>query len=135
MSRSSPGSFALGAAALSGAAAAALAFALRNAAADTTSWAVTGFLAMALPAIASGTWLAREHGRTGPAFLVALGTGWLLRAAFLAAVVVAALRRGSSAVSGALLGLAVGFVALTAFEMLWFARRSRAGSLPTRRGA
>jgi hypothetical protein len=125
----------LGAAALSGAAAAALALALRNAAADTTSWAVTGFLAMALPAIASGAWLAHEHGRTGPRFLVALGTGWLLRAAFLAAVVVAALRRGSPAVSGALLGLGVGFVALTAFEMLWFARRSRGGALSTRRDA
>lgn len=130
MTRSSPASFALGAVAVSAVGTPALAVVLRNAPDGTSAWALVGFLAMALPAIVCGAWLAREHGRTGASFMVALGAGWALRAASLAAVVVAALRQGPGALSGALIGLAVGFVALTAFEMVWFARRTRRASLP-----
>jgi hypothetical protein len=127
VSRFSPASFAIAAGALSAAATAALAFA--------SSWAVLGFLAMALPAIISGAWLVGQHGRTGPGFFVALGFGWALRAGLLAVVVVAALRQGSAPLMGALSGLAVGFVALTSFELLWFARRTRHGSVSAERGA
>lgn len=131
MSRSSPASFALGAGAVSAVAAPALALVLRNASGDASPWAVVGLLAMAVPAVACGAWLAREHGRVGPSFLIALGTGWALRAVLLAAVVVAALREGPGAIRGALTGLAVGFVALTTFEMFWFARRTRPSSFST----
>lgn len=135
MIRSSPASFAIGAGAVSAVGTPAVAIVLRSAADGASEWGVLGFLAMALPAVACGAWLAREHGRLGASFMVALGTGWALRAAFLVAVVVAALRRGPGALSGSLTGLAAGFVALTAFEMIWFARQKRGGSFSAERGA
>jgi hypothetical protein len=97
---------------------------MRGASGERFAWAVRGFLAMALPVLGAGWWLAREHGRAGGAFVLALGAGFILRAAFLAIVVAAAARRGPDALTGALGGLAAGFVPLTAFEMLWFSRRA-----------
>ena len=43
------------------------------------AWAARGFAALALPGILGGAWLAREHGRTGSRFVVALAAGFMLR--------------------------------------------------------
>jgi len=99
-----------------------LAFATRGAAADSR-WALAGFLAMALPIIAAGAWLAHQQGRAGVSFVVALGTGLSLRAVLLAVVVATAARQGRPALEGAIAGLALGFVPMTVYEMVWFARR------------
>ena len=78
---------------------------------------------MALPVIATGAWLAYEQGRAGVSFVIALGTGLFMRAVLLVAVVVGAANQGPGALKGALAGLAIGFVPVTAFEMVWFSRR------------
>ena len=135
MSRFSPGRFAAEAGAISALSALALVFALGGAAGDRFAWAARGFLAMALPVIGAGWWLAREHGRAGGAFVIALGAGFILRAALLAVVVATAARRGPDALVGALAGLAAGFVPLTAFEMLWFTRRAHRASAEATGGA
>jgi len=90
---------------------------------------------MALPVVGAGWWLARAHGRAGGSFVIALGTGSVVRAALLAFVVATAARRGSDALVGALAGLAAGFLPLTAFEMLWFSRRAHRVSAEATRGA
>ncbi len=90
---------------------------------------------MALPVIGAGWWLARAHGRAGGSFVIALGTGFVLRAALLALVVATAARRSPDALVGALAGLAAGFLPLTAFEMLWFSRRAHRASAEATGGA
>jgi len=97
---------------------------LRGTAVDTSTWATAGFLAMAIPTIATGAWLAHEQGRAGASFVVALGSGLVLRAGLLAVVVAVAARRGDPSLRGALYGLALGFVPAIAFELIWFARRA-----------
>ena len=79
---------------------------------------------MALPCLAGGAWLAREHGRAGSRFVMAVLAGILVR--LVAAVVVAqgAANAGGSAMTGLVAGLAAGFVPTTVFEAAWFARRS-----------
>ncbi len=104
-------------------AAVALLLVLRGVGSDTSAWAIAGFVAMALPVIATGTWLAHEQGRAGVSFVIALGTGLFMRAVLLVVVVVGAANHGPGALKGALAGLAIGFVPVTAFEMLWFSRR------------
>lgn len=84
---------------------------------------------MAVPVLLSGTWLAREQGRSGAMFLVAFGTGLVARAALLAAVVATAARLGGPALPASLLGLALGFAPVTIFELVWFARRARGTGL------
>jgi hypothetical protein len=97
-----------------------------------SNWAAAGFLTMVIPGIACGAWLAREHGRPGARFLLALATGFAARlilaasAAFFAAKVAAGL--------SLIAGLAAGFVPLTAFEMIWFARRRPRGLETESRG-
>ena len=98
--------------------------ALRGAASDVSAWAIAGFAAMALPVVATGVWLAREQGRAGMSFVVALGAGLLIRATLLALVVAGAASEGGGALKGALAGLAIGFVPVTAFELIWFSRRT-----------
>jgi len=123
--RSAALNFASGAAVSAAFAAGALSLALRGTASVTFTWAMGGFVAMALPVIATGAWLAHEQGRAGVSFVVGLGTGLLIRAMLLVAVVVGAASEGPAALKGALAGLAIGFVPATAFEMIWFSRRAQ----------
>ena len=85
-------------------------------------WAATGFLAMALPGVAGGAWLAREHGRSASRFIVALATGFVTRLAAAAVAVFFESRAGGGAGPALLSGLAAGFVPVTLFEMAWFVR-------------
>jgi lipopolysaccharide export LptBFGC system permease protein LptF len=80
---------------------------------------------MALPGIVCGAWLAREHGRSASRFLMALGTGFMLRLLLGAVTAAGAAHAGRSAIAGLLPGLAVGFLSVTSFEMLWFVRMAR----------
>jgi hypothetical protein len=110
---------ALGAAAIG---AVALYFAFRNADRLASGWAAKGFLAMALPGIAGGAWLAREHGRSAARFLAALATGFITRLVLAALAAFFAARAGDGAGTALLSGLAAGFVPLMIFEMTWFVR-------------
>ena len=85
------------------------------------AWA--GFAAVALPTIGGAAWLERAHGRTGHAFLLALGVSMGARMTLaLSTLVVAGVRLGPAAVSGAALGIAAAFVPSMIFEGAWFAR-------------
>ena len=122
--------FGVGAALTAAIAAGLLLLGLRGAAADASAWAMAGFAAMSFPIMATGAWLAHEQGRPGAAFVVALAAGLCLRAGLLAIVVAAAARQGEPSLLPALSGLVLGFVPLTAFEMIWFARRARLAVSP-----
>jgi len=122
--------FGAGAALTAAVAAGVLLLGLRGAASEALAWAMAGFVAMSVPIIVTGAWLAHEQGRAGAAFVVALAAGLLLRAGLLAIVVAAAARQGESSLLPALSGLVLGFVPLTAFEMIWFARRARFAASP-----
>jgi hypothetical protein len=121
--------FALSASAVAVAGAAALFVVYGSAEPVAAAWAARGFLAMAVPGLVGGTWLAREHGRSASRFLIALATGFVTRlvlaglAAFFAA-------RADAGVP-LLAGLAAGFVPLTIFEMVWFLRARGAQSFGT----
>ena len=96
-----------------------------------SAWAAKGFLAMALPGIAGGAWLAREHGRPASRFLIALAMGFVTRLALAALAAFYAAKAGDGAGTALLAGLAAGFVPLMAFEMIWFARARGAHGLKT----
>jgi hypothetical protein len=117
--------FASGAAISAALAAAVLGLALRGASSAASTWATAGFAAMALPILATGAWLAHEQGRAGVSFVIALGTGLLIRAMLLVLVVAGAASQGPAMLKGVLAGLAIGFVPMTAFEMIWFSRRAQ----------
>jgi hypothetical protein len=85
-------------------------------------WVVGGFLAMALPGVAGGAWLAREHGRAGSSFVAVLQAGMLVRLALAAMVAMSAAHAGGPAMAASMAGLAAGFLPVMAFEMVWFAR-------------
>ena len=88
---------------------------------------------MALPGIAGGIFMARVHGRTGPGFVVALGSTFVVRLVLAGIVTYGAQRTGQGSVHGVLQGLAAGFVPLTALEMVWFAREAQRQALRTER--
>ena len=94
-------------------------------------WAAKGFLAMAVPGLVGGAWLAREHGRTGSRFVVALGAGFIARLVLAGLAAFYAARAGDGAGTALLSGLAAGFVPLMVFEMIWFARARGAEGLGT----
>jgi len=96
-----------------------------------SAWAARGFLAMAMPGIVGGAWLAREHGRSAQRFLVALATGFITRLVLAGLAAFYAGRAGDGAGTALLLGLAAGFVPLMVFEMIWFARARGAQGLGT----
>ena len=98
-----------------------------------SAWAARGFLAMAVPGIVGGAWLAREHGRSAQRFLVALATGFITRLVLAALAAFYAAKAGDGAGTALLSGLAAGFVPLMAFEMAWFARARGAQGLGTER--
>lgn len=117
--------FALGASAMAAVGAATLlpVFAGDDRAAST--WAAAGFLAMAVPSIACGAWLAREHGRPGSRFLLALVAGVAARLILASLTTIFAAR--AAAGPALVAGLAAGYVPLTAFEMVWFMRHRALG--------
>jgi hypothetical protein len=90
---------------------------------------------MAAPGIVGGLWLAREHGRSGTGFVVALGAGFVARLILAATSVYLATKVGSAAAGSLVAGLAAGFVPVVAFEMFWFsrARVAAAARVETRR--
>jgi len=96
-----------------------------------SAWAAKGFLAMALPGIAGGAWLAREHGRSAQRFLIALAAGFVTRLVLAGSAAFFAAKAGGGAGLALLFGLAAGFVPLTAFEMIWFVRARGAQGLGT----
>jgi hypothetical protein len=95
------------------------------------AWAVKGFLAAALPGVAGGAWLVREHGRTGSRFVMVLQAGILMRLVLTAIVAVGAARAGGSAMPASMAGLGAGFLPVLVFEMVWFARARETGSVRT----
>jgi hypothetical protein len=96
------------------------------------NWAATGFLAMAVPGIAAGAWFARAYGRPGSQFALALaaGAGARMVLAALAAIFAARASAGTALVAG----LAAGFVPVTTYEIVWFARMSAGHSNMKSRG-
>ena len=90
-------------------------------------WVVSGVLAMALPGIAGGAWLAREHGRARSGFVAVLQAGMLVRLVLGALVAIGAAKAGGSAMAASMAGLAAGFLPVMAFEMVWFARAREGG--------
>jgi hypothetical protein len=97
----------------------------------TSAWAAKGFLAMTIPGIAGGAWLAREHGRSAKRFLVALASGFVTRLILAAFSAFFAARAGNGAGTALLAGLAAGFVPLMIFEMVWFVRARSVPGLGT----
>jgi hypothetical protein len=96
-----------------------------------SAWATKGFLAMAMPGLVGGAWLAHEHGRPSPRFLIALAMGFFSRLVLAGLAAFFATKAGAGA--ALIAGLAAGFVPLTAFEMVWFMRAPgsrRLGSEP-----
>ena len=94
-------------------------------------WSAKGFLAMALPSIAFGAWLAREHGGAGSRFVVLLLAAMGIRFVLAAIAAFGAVKAGGSAKTGLLAGLAAGFVPVMLFETVWFARLRNAPSMGT----
>ena len=87
---------------------------------------------MAVPGVLGGVWLAREHGRSAPRFLLALACGFITRLVLAGSAAFFASRAGGGAGIALLVGLAAGFVPLLAFEMFWFLRIRGAHDLGTR---
>ena len=98
-------------------------------------WAATGFLAMAVPGVAGGAWLAGEHGRPGARFLVALAAGFATRLIAAAVAAFFASRAGDGAALALLSGLAAGFVPVMLFETAWFVRARGVRPVGTERSA
>ena len=86
------------------------------------AWAAAAFLAIAVPAIAGGAWLVREHGRPGSGFVTAFGAGVAARVLGTAIVLTLSLDSGAAARRAASAALAFAFVPVMAFELAWFAR-------------
>lgn len=97
-------------------------------------WAAKGFLAMALPGVAVGAWLSREHGRAGSRFVVGLLAGIAVRFTFAAIAAFVAAKAGTSATTGLLAGLAAGFVPVMLFETAWFAHSRNAPCMGAEQG-
>lgn len=121
--------FALSASAVAATGAAALLLCYGSGDRVASAWAAKGFLAMAVPGIAGGTWLVREHGRSATRFLLALATGFATR--LVLAGVAAFFAAKADAGVPLIAGLAAGFVPLTIFEMVWFLHARDAQSFGT----
>jgi hypothetical protein len=102
--------------------------------ASRPDWAALGFAATAVPGLAAGAFLVRQHGRPGAGFVVALGAGMIARLLLGAAVASAAAWSDHAARTAAVAGLAAGFLPVMLFESLWFARSQAAGEQREARG-
>jgi hypothetical protein len=112
--------FAAGALAVSMGCGAAAWVAFRPDASSGLAWAAVGWGMMAAIGLASGTWLAMAHGRTGPGFLAAIVAGILGRLAATLGGALAAAREGRLSLWAFLVGLGVGFVPLQVYETVFF---------------
>lgn len=109
------------------AAAAGVSILLGSAAAGVASpfpWGLAGWAVVAVPAVATGAWLAGRLGSTSAAFLGGLLVGMAARAIGLLVGLVGALKAGNGAPSAFLLAFAATFVPLMCFEIVWFRRAS-----------
>ncbi len=88
-------------------------------------WAASAWAAMAIVGIAAGAWLVNEYGRAGSGFVVAMGTGILLRSMVALGWVAWSLRAGGGAHRPCLAGLAAAYVPLQVLEVAWFHRAGR----------
>ncbi len=88
-------------------------------------WAALGWAAAAVPGMVFGTWLARRHGTPGTGFVVAMGTGILVRFVTVLGSLAFVLNRGGGLQRPWLAGLVAGYVPLQLFELAWFVRRGR----------
>ena len=92
---------------------------------DSVGWTALGWVVPAAGGVAGGAWIAREHGRPGSGFVVAMGSAMILRSAAALGVLALALKAGKGAHVPCLVGLAAGFVPQMLFEVAWFHRRGR----------
>lgn len=86
-------------------------------------WAWIGFGLMAAVGVVGGAWLARFHGRPDGSFLVAMLSCMAARFVLAPVGMVFAARAGGLAPWVYVAGLAVGFVPLQLFEILFLQRR------------
>lgn len=93
--------------------------------ASSLVWTALGWAASAVPGVAVGAWLARRHGTEGTGFVVAMGTGMLVRLLAVTGTLAAALKAGNGAYRPWLAGFVAGYAPLQLFEFIWFYRRSR----------
>jgi hypothetical protein len=99
--------------------------AFRPGASAGLAWGAVGWGMMAAIGLASGTWLAMAHGRTGPGFLAAIVAGILGRLAATLGGALAAARAGRGSLLAFLVGLGVGFVPLQVYETVFFFAEGR----------
>ena len=118
-------SFALQAGVLASILAIALVLALRPHGGSAIRFALAGWGIIALTGVAGGAWIARNHGRGIVAFLVALQSCMLARLALAAGGAFVSWKAGEDAIRFFLTGLAVGFLPLQTFEIVWFYRRTQ----------
>ena len=100
--------------------------------AESLRWALLGWGLMSFAGLSGGAWLAREHGRPGTGFVVAMGTSMLARLFAAGTSLAGALLSGDGSYRACLVGLAAGYVPLQVFEILWFYRlpgRAAGGAL------
>lgn len=106
-------------------------------AAPSTAWALVGWLVMAPIFVVGGARLVRALGAGGHDFMLALVACMLSRLLTAAVGAAAAVRVGQgTAVPAYVAGMLAAFIALQAFEVIWFVRKTRdpltcvAGHLP-----
>jgi len=116
--------FAIGATVSASLGGCALVLAVPQLAASAWGWSAAAFVVTACPGILFGTLLEHLHGRQGGAFPLAVGAGLLVRLGAAGLVTILAAKDGGTAIPADLLGLATGFVPVTAFETWWFARKT-----------
>jgi hypothetical protein len=97
-------------------------------------WAAAGWLGVSAVSLPGGVVLAASHGHTGSRFLSALAATTAARGATLVVGLVLSLRAGGGAEVAFLVGFAAAFVALVAFEWIWFQRAARV-AIPVAPGA
>lgn len=99
---------------------------LQGVEASRLNWALVGWLLAVVSGAAAGAWLSGVHGQVGTAFLLRSGLGLAGRtAAYAGGATVAWLVRGEEAVWPFVAGAAAGYLPTQAFEMVWFARRTK----------
>ena len=107
-------------------AAAALVLPPAAARAGAAGWMLLGWAVATAAGVAGGVLAVRRFGRPGAAFVAAIGGGLALRVLVYGVAAVVAALDDRAALMACLIGLAVGHVAVQAYEMIWFLRRSRA---------
>jgi hypothetical protein len=91
-------------------------------------YGLAGWLAMALVGTAAGAWAVARHGKPGPGFIVAVGTGMLARVVLAAIGAGVTVARGEGGIYAYFAGVGAGYVPVQMYEMGWFLRQGRARS-------